>query len=277
MNRRLLTSICLLALSWCPYLPAQTLPSFESVPGGIAVVPINAETKPDAYYRGRRVMVLGTAGDWRAIVGIPLGADPGAHRLEIRDGGKKAFYNFDVSTRDYEEQRITIKDDRKVNPLPMDMERINRETALIRDAKAAWSRLEPVSLTLDQPVQGPYSSPFGLRRFFNDQPRNPHTGLDIAADQGTPIRAAGPGRIILTGEFFFNGNTVFIDHGQGLITMYCHMERIDVKDGQEIDQGEAIGTVGQTGRVTGAHLHWSVILNQTMVDPAYFIKSTTNN
>lgn len=264
---------CLLLLSLCQGLWAQTFPSFKSVPGGVAVVTIDDKQKPDAYYNGNRVMVLGSEQNWRAIVGIPLGASPGVHRLEVRNGGEKAVYHFDVNAKRYEEQRITIKDERKVNPLPVDMERINRETSLIREAKAAWSGVEDVPLVLDQPVQGIYSSPFGLRRFFNDQPRNPHSGLDIVADQGTPIRAAASGRIITTGDFFFNGNTVFIDHGQGLITMYCHMEKIDAKEGQEIDRGEVIGTVGQTGRVTGAHLHWSVILNQIMVDPAFFLTS----
>ena len=109
--------------------------------------------------------------------------------------------------------------------------------------------------------------------FFNEQPRNPHTGLDIAASTGTPITAASSGIVINTGDYFFNGKTVFIDHGQGLITMYCHLSSIDVLEGQEISQGEMLGKVGMTGRVTGPHLHWSVILNNTMVDPTLFIEN----
>jgi len=110
-------------------------------------------------------------------------------------------------------------------------------------------------------------------RFFNDQPRQPHAGLDIAASQGTAVKAPADGYVISTGEYFFNGNTVFIDHGQGMITMYCHLNHIDVKTGQHIKRGELIGTVGQTGRATGAHLHWSVILNRTMVDPELFLQN----
>ena len=125
-----------------------------------------------------------------------------------------------------------------------------------------------------QPVEGRYSSPFGLRRFFNEQARKPHSGLDIVANEGTPVRAAADGVVINTGNYFFNGNTVFIDHGQGLITMYCHLNRIDVSDGQQVKRGDLIGGVGSTGRVTGAHLHWSVLLNGTLVNPELFLSKT---
>lgn len=274
MNNPILLLTLILVLLPGTVPRALTLPDFKSVPGGIAVVPIENKQKPDAYYEGNRVMVLGSAGDWRAVIGLPLGTHPGVHRLEVRYGDHKAIYDFDVMDKHYEVQRITIKDKRKVNPLPLDMKRINRESRLIRQAKANWTNTDTVPLLLDWPVRGPLSSTFGLRRIFNNQPRNPHVGLDIAVPQGTPIKAAATGRVAATGKFFFNGNTVFIDHGQGLITMYCHMDRIDVRPGQEVDRDEIIGIVGQTGRATGPHLHWSVILNQTMVDPTYFIKTT---
>jgi len=276
MNNRV-PLLLILALVTGAGLRAETLPVFESVPGGIAVVPINDQQKPAAFYAGKRVMVLGSAGDWRAVIGLPLGTHPGVHRLEVRRGAGKAVYNFEVDDKQYEVQRITIKDKRKVNPLPVDMERITSETRLIQLAKAGWTDVDDVSLMLDRPVAGPLSSTFGLRRIFNNQPRNPHVGLDIAAAQGTPVKTAAAGRVTATGDFFFNGNTVFVDHGQGLITMYCHMQRIDVQPGQKVDRGAVIGSVGQSGRVTAAHLHWSVIMNQTMVDPTFFLKSSHQN
>ena len=117
------------------------------------------------------------------------------------------------------------------------------------------------------PVVGVTTSPFGLKRLYKGEARRPHTGLDYAGDTGTPIKAPADGKVILTGEFFFNGNTIFLDHGQGLISVYIHMNKRLVQQGQKIKQGDVIGTIGQTGRATGPHLHWGIYLNQTVVNP----------
>lgn len=248
--------------------------TFESVPGGVALVRIDTDARPTAYYNGSRVLVTGSSGNWHAVIGIPLDARPGTHRLKVVNGEEESIHHFPVTDKAYETQRLVIKDTRKVNPTPLDMERINRESALIRQARAVWTDTHDISLQLALPVDGRYSSSFGLRRFFNDQPRSPHKGLDIAAAEGTPIRAAAAGQVVNTGDYFFNGNTVFIDHGQGMITMYCHMHSIAVDTSQTVARGEIIGTVGQTGRVTGPHLHWSVLLNKVMVDPKLFLADT---
>jgi murein DD-endopeptidase MepM/ murein hydrolase activator NlpD len=258
----------LLLLLATPCLHAQ---QFTSVPGGVAVVRINEIQRPDAYFSGKRVMVIGEPGQWDAFVGLPLSIKPGTHRLEVEAGKVKSVHNFDVADKKYTEQRITLKDQGMVNPSPVNMERINRETAVVNRVKTSWTDTPEVPLQLELPVTAPFSSPYGLRRFFNDQPRNPHSGLDIAAPEGTPIKTAAAGKVVNTGEYYFNGNTVFIEHGQGLITMYCHMSRIDVKAGQQLQHGDIIGLVGKTGRVTGAHLHWGVIMNTVSVDPTLFI------
>ena len=136
---------------------------------------------------------------------------------------------------------------------------------------ATFSDVVPSALLMRQPATGQRSSSFGLRRVFNGQSRNPHSGMDIAAPTGAPVIAAAAGKVIDTGDYFFNGKTVWIDHGAGLLTMYCHLNSIDVKIGDSVAAGDTIGAVGATGRVTGAHLHWSVSLNRAMVDPALFL------
>jgi len=255
--------------AWCHAFTLDHTP----VPGGIAVVHLPADANPASVrYEQRRVLITRRENETYAIVGLALGVQPGTHYLEARTLENKPLrLAFEVRDKTYETQRITIKDKRKVNPEKRDLERIRREQKQIGAALSHWSDGTEVTLDFLKPVNGPLSSPFGLRRYFNDQPRKPHSGLDIAAAEGTPISAPAPGTVIETGEFFFNGNTVFIDHGQGLITMYCHMSRIDVKPGQRVAAGEVIGAVGMTGRVTGPHLHWGVSLNNARVDPLLFL------
>ena len=249
---------------------AVTLPEHSPVPGGIAVIDLesSAEHAPVVHCNNKPVMVLRHDNRWHAIVGLGLSTKAGEKELSSRVGSQTQTHRFTVRDKEYESQYITIKDKRKVNPLKRDMERIGKERKQITTALAHWSeqRLDE-TLQLDIPVEGRLSSPFGLRRFFNQQPRKPHSGIDIAAATGTPISAPASGKIILTGDFFFNGNSVFIDHGQGLVTMYCHMDRIDVEEDQLVERGEQIGTIGMTGRVTGPHLHWSVSLNDARIDP----------
>jgi len=239
------------------------------VPGGIAIVDLGpAEgTRPAATWSDRPLAVLASDGRWRAIVGLPLSIEPGEQR--VRHGppdGETTAVTFAVEDRRYEEQRLVIENTRKVNPAPVDMERINRENTRLKIVKA--TRLERLLADgFDWPVPGPVSSPFGLRRFYNDQPRRPHGGIDIAAPEGATIRAPADGLVLETGDYFFNGNSVFIEHGLGLQTFYAHMSRIDVAAGDRVKAGDVLGAVGATGRVTGPHLHWSVGLNGTWVDP----------
>jgi murein DD-endopeptidase MepM/ murein hydrolase activator NlpD len=255
---------------------AIELPELEAVPGGVFVIPLDetdGTTPPTAKYKKKNVMVVRNDNQWLAVVGIPLSAKPGTHKISVfnkPDSNKS--YSFDVADKAYETQHLTIKNKRKVNPNADDMKRITKEKKRITNALAYWNnRLITNELVLDLPLDGRLSSSFGLRRFFNEQPRRPHSGLDIAAPKGTPIKAPAGGEIILTGNFFFNGNAVFIDHGKGLVTMYAHMNSIEVTEGQHVKRGEKIGTVGMTGRVTGPHLHWGISLNDARVNPSLFV------
>ena len=241
------------------------------------MITLPADAVPaSARYREKKILVTKIDGNNTAVIGLPLATKPGRHFLTVTDEqGKPLNIGFQVEDKHYEEQHITIKDKRKVNPEKRDMERINRESKQIKTALRHWSAEENVVVEFRKPVSGPTSSPYGLRRFFNEQARKPHSGLDIAAPQGTPIVAPAPGTVLDTGDFFFNGNTVLLDHGQGLVTMYCHMSKIDVKPGQTLTTGEALGEVGMTGRVTGPHLHWGVSLNDARIDPLLFLPDET--
>lgn len=251
---------------------AHALPQSLPVPGGVALVPLDGEARPRATYRERPVMVVSEGERWVAVVGIPLGAQPGSHRLEVeRDGGERFTVRFAVRTHDYPEQHIEIENDRMVNPYREDLERIRRERQRMDRALRSFSDTPEPPLRFVHPVHGPESSAFGLRRFYNGEARSPHSGIDLVADAGTPIRAPARGTVLDVGNFFFNGNTVLLDHGQGLVTMYCHLSSAAVESRDVVQQGQVLGTVGATGRVTGPHLHWSVSLNDARVDPRLFL------
>lgn len=270
-----LFSVCCIAVLLAGAAQAAERPRPSPVPGGVAVLAFDGPAEPRAFYNGRRVLVLPAAQGWRAVVGIPLSAAPGVHQLELRwPSGREQRLDFEVGAKTYAVQRITIPDARKVNPTAADLERIAREREIARKAKTTYSDALP-QLPFIAPVEGRFSSSYGLRRVLNGQPRSPHRGMDIAAAQGTPVKAPAPGRVLAVGDFFFGGNSVFLDHGGGLITYYAHLSRVDVKPGQQLDQGEVLGAVGMTGRATGPHLHWSVYLNATAVDPALFLPRET--
>ena len=278
--RRPLLHVCaLLLISTWLALPASlvhalevdALPTSSMVPGGVAVIATGTQAQ-SAHYRNRRVLLADYQGEQYAVVGIPLDAQPGSHQLDLRFADSDTeVLSFTVLDKEYVEQRLTITNERQVNPNNEDMVRITQESAEMNAAFSSWDEsLTPV-LTMLAPVDGVRSSSFGLRRFFNDQPRAPHSGMDIAAPEGTPIIAPAPGVVRATGNYFFNGNTIILDHGHGLITLYCHMNTIDVEPGMRVEAGQQIGQVGQTGRVTGPHLHWSINLNNVRVDPALFL------
>ena len=249
---------------------ALAAPEHSPHPGGIAMIDVAPADAPPPIveYGDRRVLVMRDGESWVAAVGIPLDAEVG--EASIRVNTARAV-PFDIRDHQYEEQRLTIKNQSYVTPSEDHLARIGSERKIIDAALTNWRDTTDVDVALDAPVDGRRSSSFGLRRFFNDQPRSPHKGMDIAASEGTPIAAPGSGIVTATGDYFFNGKTVIVDHGQGFVTMYCHLSEIGVEEGQAVARGETIGAVGATGRVTGPHLHFGTYLNGTAVDPALLL------
>lgn len=253
----------------------MALPREARVPGGVAIIPIprQGDVAPTVSFDGHRVMVLPHASAWAAIVGLPLTTKPGPAEIRvITPDGANTRIAFTVEAKRYREQHLQVAPG-KVDLSPEDLARVQEEQKRLRAAIAHFSPSSPATLQLDAPVTGPRSSSFGLRRFFNKQPRSPHSGMDIAAAEGVPIHAAASGTVVDVGDYFFNGNTVLIDHGAGFVTMYCHLSRIDVAAGAHVTPASVIGRVGSTGRVTGPHLHFGVTLNRAFVDPALFLPS----
>lgn len=251
---------------------AVELPQQRLVPGGVAVIDLGPSTaRPKARIGGVPALVVGDTAQWTAVLGIPLSAAPGRIEWHVsRSGEGDTAQSFTIDAGAYAEQRLTVPPG-KVDLSKKDLARYERERVHLAAVTATHSDTTPASLSMRQPTAGPRSSSFGLRRFFNGQSRNPHSGMDFAAPTGTPVSAAAAGRVIDVGDYFFNGNTVWLDHGGGLLTMYCHLSATAVKPGDQVEPGDAIGSVGATGRATGPHLHWSISLNRVMVDPALFL------
>lgn len=258
-----------------PLLAHAGLPQSSSVPGGVAVVPlcsVSACTNaPQTWLGEQPVLVTADHDAWYAVVGLSLDMTPGLHELRVQIGTETGMQEFVVKPKAYPEQRITLKDKSKVELSPADLARAEREIAAITELKHHWRAAQDTDLAFILPAEGELAGRFGVRRFFNGEPRSPHSGLDVVVKRGTPVRASAQGVVLAVDEYFFNGKTVFVDHGNGLITLYCHLDRIDVQPGVTVSKGQQIGLSGMTGRASGPHVHWSVVLNGVMVDPELFI------
>lgn len=207
---------------------------------------------------------------WRVLIGIDLDVAPRTYTVDIvgTDQGSevKATHRLAVTLRQFRTRKLTV-DPAFVNPPADAVERINREAAELNEL---WSHSETTKLwtgAFVRPVPDEANSAFGTRSILNGEPRSPHSGADFNSPTGTPIKAPNAGRVVLAGDRYFTGNTVMIDHGLTLFSLFAHLSEIDVKAGDTVASGDVIGKVGATGRVTGPHLHWSVRINGARVDP----------
>jgi murein DD-endopeptidase MepM/ murein hydrolase activator NlpD len=237
------------------------------VQGGIAVGRVAPGTGVE--FLGRKLRV---APDGRFAIGFGRDFEARAVLTLRHPDGREERREFAVGQRSYDVQRIDGLPPKMVTPDAATLERIRREAALINAARARETELDGFAATFLWPATGPISGVFGSQRILNGEPRRPHYGIDVAAPAGTPVLAPAPGLVALAEpDLYFTGGTVILDHGHGLTSVFAHMQSLAVRPGRTVGQGEPIGTVGATGRVTGAHLHWGMNWFDQRLDPALLV------
>lgn len=243
----------------------------------VDVTPPAASSAVSATWQSRTVPFVADGAGWNALIGIDVDAKPGSEMLRFTGvpmHGVASTYEvpITIAPKAVRTRRLRVNP-KFVNPPKAMLPRITRETALLNalfektSAERLWRR------GAVRPVEGVAVSGFGVRSVLNGEPRGPHTGLDLAAGTGTPVYAPTPGVVVYAREFYYSGNTVILDHGQGLYSTMAHLSEFGVKEGQEVAQGALLGKVGATGRVTGPHLHWAVRLHGARVDPLKLVEA----
>jgi hypothetical protein len=241
-------------------------------PGDIATVAVKNVAGPvTGTFNGIRLHFNPVKKTFKALLGIDLNIEPGTYTLEVISNGKKLLKNVKIVKKKYPVQRLTLPEDMVVLSPENEAraERDQKKTAVIWsvDSERLWRG------SFIDPLPGKeIGTPFGVRRIINKIPKNPHSGVDVTADEGDPVLAPNDGVAVLVDDQFYSGHSVILDHGQGIYTMFFHLSKINVRYGQAVMKGEVIALVGSTGRATGAHLHWGVRIQGAKVDPLQLIK-----
>ena len=249
-------------------------PVHSPYPGGVLNVQINSalfDANKEGIKIGQGPHLICRSGFKNVNLISPIPLSSKKTQLDIALNNK-IIESIPVINKEYRESRITITNNDMVSPPKEVLPRIKMEASIIKAAKNINSFSNYFVLPMEMPTKGIESSEFGVRRFINGAPRNRHTGLDIAAPEGTDVYAPLDGIVLLSEEFFYRGNIIYIDHGNGLISSFSHLQKSLVKKNRKVKAGDLIGKVGKTGRVTGPHLHWEVSILGTTVDPKLFLK-----
>jgi murein DD-endopeptidase MepM/ murein hydrolase activator NlpD len=239
-------------------------------PGDIMVVTVKGADGPvEGKFDKRKIYFNPAKESVKAVVGIDLHLKPGVYTLELAAKGAFLTKRVKVIRKHYPLQRLTLPKD-MVELSPENEARAEREQ---HEIEAFWPKETDRDWSGDfiNPREGKLSTIFGMRRVMNNIPKNPHSGVDVEANEGDEVRAPNNGIVVMTDDLFYSGNSIFLDHGQGIYTMFFHLSKILVKPGQAVKKGEVIGLVGSTGRSTGAHLHWGVRMQGARVDPMELI------
>ena len=252
--------------------PSVLISPKKIVPGGLMVVTVKtAAGMVEGSFRGKQLHFNPANGAAKAVTGIDLNTEPGTYQLALTVDGTPLSRDVLIVKKKYPVQRLTLPEDMVVLS-PENEARAERDQ---RKMAAIWpvDSLRVWKGRFIDPLPGKaVGTPFGVRRIINDIPKNSHSGVDITADEGDPVKAPNDGVVILVDNQFFSGNSVVLDHGQGIYTMFFHLSKATVKYGQAVRKGDVVGLVGATGRATGAHLHWGVRVQGAKVDPLELIK-----
>ena len=240
-------------------------------PGDIMTVTIKGAESVQGTLFGKSLYFNEAKASFKAIVGIDLNIEPGEYPLVLTVNDKKLTRTVTISKKIYPVQRLTLPKDMVVLS-PENEARVEREQ---KRMSALWpvDSIRVWNAAFIDPLPGKkIGTPFGVRRIINDIPKNSHSGVDITADVGEPVYAPNDGVAVLVDDQFYSGNSVVLDHGQGIYSMFFHLSKINVRYGQAVMKGDVIALVGSTGRSTGAHLHWGVRIQGAKVDPMELIK-----
>lgn len=256
--------------------PDISISSKEMPRGDVILLNIKAgeETTPRVIWMGKEISLVfnRSRGEWQGFLASDLNQKPGNYEAVVQTGssGLERRINIHINEKDYGVRRLTLPKD-KVELSAEALKRVKAEAAVV---SALWKAKDTVpewrGIFL-MPVDGEVVGIFGKRSVINGMERSPHTGVDLSGNAGEPIKAVNNGKVILIADHFFTGNTVFLDHGGGIITMYCHLQKVLVKEGDRMDKGQVLGLVGATGRATGPHLHWGMRVNGARVNPLTLI------
>lgn len=224
----------------------------------------------DGAFNGKKIYFNPSQKAFRAVVGIDLFTAPGSYALEVMGAKSAERRTIVVRKKKYPEQHLKLPKG-MVELSPENEARVERELKL---TNSLWPN--ETGRVWDggflNPREGEIATLFGVRRFMNKIPKNPHTGVDVAAEEGEPVHAPNNGVVALVDDLYYSGNSVVLDHGQGIYTMFFHLSKVLVTPGQQVKKGGVIALVGSTGRSTGAHLHWGVRMQGARVDPMELIK-----
>jgi murein DD-endopeptidase MepM/ murein hydrolase activator NlpD len=252
--------------------PGIILSPKKAGPGDLLLITVKNSGGPvEGKFAGRHLYFNSAGKTMKAVIGVDLNSKPGMYPLELSINGASHTSEVRIFKKKYPLQRLTLPED-KVLLSPENEARVEREE---KKMATIWP-VESLRLwngNFQDPLPGKeITTLFGVRRIINNIPKNPHTGVDLSAEKGDPVRAPNDGVVVLAEDLFFSGNSLVLDHGQGIYTMFFHLSKMNVRYGQAVRKGEVIGLVGATGRVTGACLHWGARVQGARIDPLELVR-----